>query len=225
MILNQIWDFYGGNPFDVQKLLAAGVEVAGHKIGSWPRSRMAAETEKYKDRKAAWQATGKKWFCYFLPFSHQSAQTLWDSWMLVESDPTIAYAIDWEDDGSGSTVSQDVIENLAMRFFLHFGWWPIIYGSNTLTEAWKSSILSKCTAWYAQPQPKGTPAPTVFNPRHEPANFDVQWWQWTQDGDPASLALGGGDGNAYDGTQEDFNKAYPRFDVRTSIVTSSSILK
>jgi GH25 family lysozyme M1 (1,4-beta-N-acetylmuramidase) len=198
-----IIDLYGGNDFRALPLFASGVRLAIHKAGEW---EMETPKRTYRERKAQWQKVGGLWGNYFLPFASSTPEEMFSAWMDCDPDPAILRAIDWESDGSG-TATQAQIRDLARLHEDRFGYLPVLYGSNTLTEMKADAVLSACPFWYANPSTHGK-APTTFAPQHPPQG-NIALWQWSQDSDDVSVQHDGIDFNAFDGTAEELAAAFP----------------
>lgn len=194
-----ILDLYQGNDFNPQKCWDEGIRLVIHKAGRWNAAVFHQNQLTYASRKAAWLALGGEWGSYFLPFANEAAPYAIGKWLSCEHDSDILRAIDWEDDGSGETASQDTVALMAKDIARLFGRLPLIYGSSTLTERGPDSTIDACPLWYANPTGESTP-PQTFSPSHPPRG-DLRFWQWT--GDDGAPQFDGADLNVYNGTEEE----------------------
>lgn len=208
-----ILDIYSGNDFNPQQCWDAGIRLVIHKAGQWEDPNLPHQRDIYMSRKAQWESLGGMWGNYFLSFAASSAKEMFDAWLECDDTTTTLFrAIDWEDDGSGETVSQEDVRDLARLFEDHFGYLPVLYGSNTLTEMEADAVLSVCPGWYAQVGYQHQP--TTFAPKHPPDNMKLVLHQWTQDGDAATKPYDGGDLNIYNGTLDQLVAALPSFNPK-----------
>jgi lysozyme len=153
------------------------------------------------------------------------------------SDPTVAMAIDFEENTTGGTIDIDGVRTMVRKFnaaMKQKGYpdrYPILYGGNKIREALdrqpRDALLAKCPLWYVCLNNIGrngsidTSRPDIPWPIQTWPNYTI--WQYDNEkrrhGSPPSSmlhpgedpvkVLPGADWNRYAGSLDDLKKLWP----------------
>jgi lysozyme len=206
-----ILDIYHDDDIPLSQAQSEGIVAVIHK---------ASEGATYQDpmytrRRYEAQSLGLLWGAYHFS-SGKPPQDQVDNFLEsiqwgvdAVTDAQTVLCLDFENSHSGANMTIDDACTFVTLVHGRTGRWPMVYGSNLVTDADAHAplacALSNCPVWYASynDQPK--------NPPHRLWTA-ISLWQYTDGGaDGPAPRLGKLDRDCYIGTQAELQQAWPNF--------------